>query len=387
MTEAPNRIRTKRPKRAPLRQLRRIFNFLNTFDLDEIARFIGRVEENQSKAAAERQRIQGAMKAFSTEMGLWRQEVYRDLQTRQSCFFNVKNLGYELGRVLAERDLRRTVAEPAPVKLGSKLCVQDDFATDWLSYWCQELRTAPYYHRKIWELCYICQVLFTEEKLTPDRRGLGFGCGQEPLPSVFAKYGVQVMATDLDQHRPEAEVWRLTDQHAVSAESFRRRDICPDEQCLARIEFRPLDMSSIPSEFDGQFDFCWSACALEHLGSLAKGLAFIENSLRTLKPGGVAVHTTEFTLNEGETIDNYPTVLYQARHLIEFAEEMRNKGYEVAEYDFSPGSGILDRFVDLPPWAHEHYIPPQHYAHLKLNIDGYTCTSMGMIIKKPACSG
>ncbi len=146
-------------------------------------------------------------------------------------------------------------------------------------------------------------------------------------------------------------------------------------------------MNSIPCDLDGQFDFCWSACALEHLGSLANGLSFVESSLRTLKPGGVAVHTTEFTLDEGETIDNYPTVLYQARHLIEFAEDMRNKGYEVAEYDFSAGSGILDRFVDLPPWWHEHYIPAQHHAHLKLSVDGFTCTSMGMIIKKPTCFG
>jgi SAM-dependent methyltransferase len=376
MTEVPNRTRTKRPITAPFRQLRKVVTFLRTFDIDEFGSFIEKFEKCQSEAAADRRRMEATLQSLSMEMASWR-----------LCCLNAKNLGYELGRVLAERDLRRTVAEPGLLKLKSKLCSQDDFTTDWLSYWCQELRIVPYYHRKIWEFCYICQVLFAEGKLAPDHCGLGFGCGQEPLPSVFAKYGVHVMATDLDQHRPEAEVWRLTHEHGANAESFRRRDICPDEQRLATIEFRPIDMSSIPSDFDGRFDFCWSACALEHLGTLANGLNFAENSLRTLKPGGVAVHTTELTLDEGETIDNNPTVLYQARHLIEFADRMRNKGYEVVQYDFNAGSGILDRLVDLPPWTHELYIPPEQHAHLKLCLDGFTCTSVGMIIKKPACPG
>lgn len=380
MTEAATPTGTKRPKRALFRQVRSVLGFLKTIDLDEIVGFVEKIEENQKKAAADRQK-------FSKEMAIWRQEIRRNVRSDTACLLNVKNLGYELGRVLAERDLRRTVVQPGLIKLKSKLCVQDDFASDWLSFWCQELRTAPYYHRKIWELCYICQVLFAEGKLAAGRRGLGFGCGQEPLPSLFAKYGVHVMATDLDQSRPEAEVWRLTHQHAAGNESFRRRDICPDEDRLATIEFRPLDMNSIPRDFDGQFDFCWSTCALEHLGSLAHGLAFVEGSLRTLKPGGVAVHTTEFTLDEGETIDNYPTVLYQARHLVEFARQMQARGYDVMAYDFNAGSGILDRFIDVPPWTHELYIPPQHHAHLKLSIDGYTCTSVGMIIKNPTLPG
>lgn len=379
MTGAPNRTRAGPPKRSVLRQLRQAMNFLKTFDLDEVTAFIENTEANQKTAAVERQRIEAAVRALSAEMAIWKQE----LPTHQTGLLNIKNLGYELGRLLAERDLRRTVTRPVPVKLTSKLCVQDDFATDWLSYWCQELRTAPYYHRKIWELCYICQVLFSEGKLAAGRRGLGFGCGQEPLPSVFAKYGVAVMATDLDQSRPEAEVWRSTHQHAANAESFRRRDICSDEKLLSAIEFRSLDMNSIPQDFDGQFDFCWSACALEHLGSLAQGLTFIERSLQTLKPGGVAVHTTEFTMDKGETIDNHPTVLYKSDHLIEFSQKLQARGYEVVPYDFNTGGGILDRFVDLPPWAHELYIPAQQYAHLKLSIDGYTCTSVGMIIRNP----
>ena len=373
VTKAPSSIHPNRPKRGPLRRLRRIVDFLSTFDPDQINRLLETFDPDQINRLLESVRQSEQKFEFAQ----------RDIKSLEQCLLNVKNLGYELGHSLAQRELRKTVTEPGSSKLNSKLCTQDDFAAEWLLYWCQELRTVPYYHRKIWELCYICQVVFAEGKLSPGRRGLGFGCGEEPLPSLFAKYGVHVTATDLDQNRPEAEVWRLSRQHAAAAESLRRRDICPDEESLANIEFHPVDMNSIPHDLDGQFDFCWSACAFEHLGSLVNGLEFVENSLRTLKPGGIAVHTTEFTLDEGDTIDNHPTVLYQSRHLVEFADQTRKKGYEVVQCDFNAGSGILDRYIDLPPWTHDLYIPPQHYAHLKLSIDGFTCTSVGVIIKKP----
>ncbi len=383
MTKAPNNTGPKRLRRGRLHQFRRILDFLDAFDADQIHMLIASLERKQQKIETDQQELEGIIRTLSEEVALLRRDILRERKEKNICFLDVKNLGYELGRALSDRDLAVAPQKSDSAKLSSKICSQDDFSTDWLLYWCRELRTAAYYHRKIWEFCYICQVLFAEGKLAPAQRGLGFGCGQEPLPSLFAKYGVQVMATDLDPDRPEAEVWRLTRQHAAAAEGLRRRDICPDEQRLANIEFRPIDMNSIPRAFDQSFDFCWSACALEHLGSLAKGLEFIENSLQTLKPGGVAVHTTEFTFDEGETIDNYPTVLYQSRHLVEFAGRMRSKGYQVVEYDFNIGCGVLDRFVDLPPWSHELYLPKQQYAHLRLSVDGFTCTSVGIIIKKP----
>lgn len=309
------------------------------------------------------------------------QYSYFNLRLRdyEAGLLNIKNLGYEVGRALAERQLRTPQTAPSETRLKSKLCTQRDFESNWFLYWCQEIHTIPFYHRKIWEFCYICQVLFMEGMLTPGRCGLGFGCGEEPLPSLFAKYGVKVLATDLDPSRDESEIWRVTGQHSATVDTFRRRDICPDEQRLANIEFRPVDMKALPQDFDGQFDFCWSACAFEHLGSLANGLEFVQNSLRTLKPGGIAVHTTEFTFEERETLDDWPTVLYQKRHLVELAERLRAKGYQVVDFDFDPGAGIIDRLIDVPPWRHDLLMPAT--AHLKLSVDGFTCTSAGLVVR------
>jgi hypothetical protein len=161
---------------------------------------------------------------------------------------------------------------------------------------------APVYHRKLWEFCYVAQALWSARKLMPTMCGLGFGCGQEPLPSLFAKYGVKILATDQPQPGERA---------AGGVEVVRYHEICPDGGLLKNIAFRPIDMKAIPADLTGSFDFCWSSCALEHLGSLANGLRFVAESLKTLKPGGTAVHTTEFNLGNAVAIDNGQTVLYQ----------------------------------------------------------------------------
>ncbi len=130
---------------------------------------------------------------------------------------------------------------------------------------------------------------------------------------------------------------RRTNQHASGVAALRKIGICSDKKLLQNIDFRPVDMNNIDRDLDGSFDFCWSICALEHLGSIKKGFDFIENSLRTLRPGGVAVHTMEFTFDPGPTRDNIRTVLFTQAKIVEFAEKLRRKGFTVADLDFSAG--------------------------------------------------
>jgi hypothetical protein len=147
-----------------------------------------------------------------------------------------------------------------------------------------------------------------------------------------------------------------------------------------------VDMNDIPDTLTG-YDFCWSICALEHLGSIAQGLDFIENSLSTLRPGGLAVHTTEFNIRpDGPTIDNWPTVAFQRRHMEKIRQRLEAAGHRVAPFDFTLGDGPLDKFVDLPPWSHD--LPPEmnewlgEPSHLKLGFDGIVATCIGIIITK-----
>jgi hypothetical protein len=168
--------------------------------------------------------------------------------------------------------------------------------------------------------------------------------------------------------------WTQTAQHAAGKEALRMPALCPDPQFAANVEFRFADMNHVPSDLEG-YDFCWSACALEHLGSIEKGLAFIQRSLDCLKPGGFAIHTTEFNLSSNDdTVAEGGTVLFRRRDMEELARRVADAGHIMAPLNFDPGHGAVDRYIDVPPYLNE--------PHLKLVLSGYAATSIGLIIQK-----
>jgi hypothetical protein len=133
-------------------------------------------------------------------------------------------------------------------------------------------------------------------------------------------------------------------------------------------------MNHIPSDLKG-FDFNWSSCSFEHLGSINKGLAFLENQLSTLKTGGWAVHTTEINVSSNtSTIEKGDTVIFRARDIDEIVNRLRKAGHYVEETDYSCGGLPEDYMVDVEP--HEQDI------HLKLQIGEYVVTSICLIIQK-----
>ena len=301
---------------------------------------------------------------------------------------NLKALGYELARHL--RDALPTPAETTArrVGLGWKPSVQRDLESDWAAHWCREMQIPLVFHRKLWEIAYILQVLHDAGHLRPGTRGLGFGCGSEPMASYFAARGIESLVTDVPARDAQANGWRATNQHTTSLDQAFHAHLVDRERFDALVSFRPVDMNKIPAGLS-DFDFCWSVCALEHLGSIDQGLAFIENSLGPLRPGGTAVHTTEFNINpDGRTIDNWPTVLFKRQHFEALAARLRSQGHHVAALDFDTGDRPLDRFIDLPPWHDGTWEQisrglGQPY-HLKVAIHGFVATCYGLVITKRA---
>ena len=263
--------------------------------------------------------------------------------------------------------------EPTLGRPVSQACTEAQVREPAYAYWCGEIREPPRTHRKQWEFCYILQALATRGKLAPQMRGLGFGVGEEPLTAVFARRGVEVTATDLAPERAVAAGWADHAQLARGREELNSRGICPAEAFDTRVGFRHVDMNAVPADLAG-FDFTWSACALEHLGSIADGAAFILRSLDTLGPGGVAVHTTELNVADGpETLDDAGTVLFRRRDLQPILDAARRKGFRCTA-NWSTGEGELDRHVDVPPYSSE--------LHLKLQIAPYVTTSFGLILER-----
>jgi 2-polyprenyl-3-methyl-5-hydroxy-6-metoxy-1,4-benzoquinol methylase len=259
--------------------------------------------------------------------------------------------------------------------LTSCQCTQAQLESDTFQDWAPRLgERRMHLHRKLWEYCYIAQALHERGMLRTGRRGLGFAVGQEPLSSLFASYGCEIVATDLAAEEAVEGDWVATDQHATSLEVLNQRGICPDELFRERVSLRYVDMRDIPGDLR-DFDFVWSACALEHLGSLKLGEQFVYESLRCVKPGGVAVHTTEYNCSSNLfTRRQGGYVLYRKRDIERIGSRLAKQRCQL-DLDFSRGDGPADRYVDKYPYQHE--------VHLKLELDGHVATSFGLIIQKP----
>ena len=278
-------------------------------------------------------------------------------------------LGKTIGRSLPEGP------EPTFPGLAWQLCTTAQTRSPSYLDWCDQIHRRPdAQRRKVWEYCYILQGLTEQLELRAGQRGLVFGVGREPLPAIFASRGISVVATDLSVEGAQGTGWIRSKEHAANLEQLAHPKICDVEVLRKHVSFRPVDMNAIPDDLTG-FDFLWSSCALEHLGSIEHGLRFIERAMACLKPGGVAVHTTEFNLvSNDETVDNQGTVLYRKRDLEELAQRLTAQGAHVLPRNYHPGSEPLDHHIDVPPYR---WVP-----HLRLMLGRYATTSVGIIAKR-----
>jgi SAM-dependent methyltransferase len=270
------------------------------------------------------------------------------------------------------------------------MATQADVESPWFVHWCDAMRCQPLYHRKLWELASVVQVLFEHGKLAEGSHGIGFGCGEEPLASLFASLRATVVISDLEGGAAAERGWVDTGQHAGSLAQAFKPDICDRVDFDAYVSHRTIDMTDIPRDLDGAYDFCWSVCAMEHLGDIESGLNFVERSLDVLRPGGVAVHTTEFNhLGHEPNVVTGPTVYYREADIRRLAEHLSGRGARLLGPDFSIGDGVLDRYVDVPPFQlgeglmhAEPFGAALQLAHLKVALDGIPCTCYRIVIVK-----
>jgi len=267
--------------------------------------------------------------------------------------------------------------EPSLEQPTSQLCTASQMMTPLYRAWCHKLDSPARFSRKQWEFVYILQVLYQSGVLKEGRQGLGFGCGREPLAGMFASYGAKVTATDVNPEKAKLSGWVDTMQHASNLDDLysASKHIISKTAFFDRVNFKEVDMNDIPKSFDSQYDFVWSACALEHLGSLQHGVNFIKRSAQCLKPGGVAVHTTEFNLSSNEkTLESKSCSIYRAQDIQRLVIDLEAQGYEVEVLNLCTGNQSVDQHIDLPPYRFS--------PHLKLELAQYVVTSIGLIIRR-----
>ncbi len=259
---------------------------------------------------------------------------------------------------------------------GSEACRLDHFLSPRYRYWCEKLREVPRFHRKQWEWVYICASLHERGLLKPGMRALGFGVGREPLVALFASMGVTVLATDQSPETATQGGWIETGQHSTALAQLNPLGIADASDFAQRVSFRGLDMNAIHADLH-DFDFCWSACSFEHLGSIRHGLDFIKQSMRTVKLGGYSIHTTELNLSSDIlTYESPDLCLFRKSDFRQLAAELRAAGHSVAPLCFYPGAHPLEQYVDLPPYKGD--------PHIRLEIGGYATTSFGIIVQRGA---
>jgi SAM-dependent methyltransferase len=272
--------------------------------------------------------------------------------------------------------------------LHSSVCRYEDFLAPWYQEWAMRLglplvggaeaaeveNIGFIVHRKHWEYCAIAQTLHERGMLEAGRTGCGFAVGREPLSSAFASMGVQVLATDQATENA-AEVW--LGQHAASLENVYWPGLISRPDFDARVRFGPVDMRELRLPWSETFDFIWSSCALEHLGGLEAGWQFILSSMDLVKPGGIAVHTTEFNVaSNNETLEAGHSVIYRRRDIEDLDRQLRANACGLSRCDFFAGDDQQDIDFDYPPYFENNR------PHVKLLIEGHVATSFLLIIRK-----
>jgi len=102
-------------------------------------------------------------------------------------------------------------------------------------------------------------------------------------------------------------------------------------------------------------------------------LDFVVAQMACLRPGGVAVHTTEYLVSSNDaTVQAGGTVFYRRRDIEELVARLRRAGHDV-DMDYSLGSTPDDVHVDVPPYTD---------VHLRTELAGYVTTSLALIVTK-----
>ena len=90
--------------------------------------------------------------------------------------------------------------------------------------WCERMNL-PATHRKLWEWCYILQVLeVAGDPAGHARRASWSAPNRSPL---VAAGGAEVVATDLPQPDAAEHGWTETGEHVMSAATLGYRELCP----------------------------------------------------------------------------------------------------------------------------------------------------------------
>ena len=199
--------------------------------------------------------------------------------------------------------------------------------------------------------------------------------GVEPLVSLFAKWGYNVLATDQPPGGTSVD-WENSNQHASSLNDVFKINIINRETFNSKVKFKHIDMTLLPKTL-GTYDVVWSSCVIEHIGGFEKTREFLINSYKMLNPGGISVHTTEIELTEkAQMMDYGHSAVFRTIELLDIKAQLKALGAEIEMSFYTPNADEFDNYVSIPPYDADK-------PHLKLLLGDSVTTSFMLVIKKP----
>jgi len=260
------------------------------------------------------------------------------------------------------------------VDLECRPPVIQDMVSPWLAYWARELDLPVRAHRKLWEYAVVLQAFYEAGVLKPNARALGFGVGNEPLPSYLASLGMQVLASDMAG---------VADPEAIFQERFLPRDAFE-----ARVEVSDIHFGRLNDPSLRDFDACWSCSVVGALGDEHIAEEAMIKSMDVLRPGGVAVHVMEFAFAP-DVPEERNDIFFPRSFFESLARGLNGRGHKVRPLSFALGSHPLDAYVDIAAldvdgaealeglWSFD---PPA--PHLKVAMGDVMTTSFVLITQR-----
>lgn len=267
--------------------------------------------------------------------------------------------------------------------LSSSICKYSDLNSSWFNRWMKELYLpeprfgeVPPSYRKHWEWAAILEILNNKGRLRRGMEAIGFAVGTEPLSSLIASKGVNVIASDLAAE-DQVQDWTVWDQHAASLDAVYKEEIIDRHLFEKQVSFRSINMANLSDLPTEAFDFTWSSCAFEHIGNLEDGLNFVVDSMRLIRPGGLAVHTTEINLSSNDdTIFDGNMCIYRRKDIEDLDRRLRLFRCGIEYVNWDPGCHEHDLNYDVPPYG------TTNRPHIKLELGGFITTSILLVINK-----
>jgi SAM-dependent methyltransferase len=160
----------------------------------------------------------------------------------------------------------------------------------------QKLSSEGFIHRKDWEWALGIIAMRRFGKLNEKSTAIGVGAGTEPVPFYLANMVKHVYATDL---YGQNDGWKRAAPSDFPENPKKYAPFAYKEDALTVMRMDGTNLE-FPSE---SFDIAFSFSSIEHFGggkNHSGALRSLREMERVLKPGGLAVITTEYIINDKE---------------------------------------------------------------------------------------